>query len=52
MMMTRFAQLLDVLHVMAGEHGDDAMLGIVEAQKFAHAFLADDIEADRRFIEK
>src|SRR6476620_3621170 len=44
------AQLRDVLHVMTGEQGDNAMLGIVDPQKFAHPFLTTDIETNRRFI--
>ena len=38
------AQLRDVLHVMTREQGDDAMLGIVDSQKFAHPFLTNNIE--------
>src|SRR5438552_12327315 len=44
------AQLRDVLHVVTGEQGDNAMLGIVDPQKFAHPFLTNDIETNRRFI--
>ena len=44
------AQLRDVLHVMTGEQSDDAMFGIVDPQKFAHPFLTDDVETNRRFV--
>src|SRR6266480_3875565 len=44
------AQLRDILHVMTGEQGDNAMLGIVDPQKLAHPFLTNDIETNRRFI--
>src|SRR5262249_9281765 len=37
--MTKF---LDVLHVMAREHGHDAVFAIVETKELAHAFLAND----------
>src|SRR3954469_24740045 len=46
------AQLLDVLHVMAGQHRDDAMFLVVDAQKFTNPFLTDDIEADGRLVEE
>jgi hypothetical protein len=47
-----FAELLDVLHVVAGEHGDDAVAGIVFAQELADFFLAGDVEADGGLIEE
>jgi hypothetical protein len=47
-----FAQLLDILHVVAGEHRHDLVLGVIEPEEFAHLFLAGDVEADRRLIEK
>src|SRR5205807_3085572 len=46
------AQLFDVLHVMAGQQRDNAMFLVVNAQKFADAFLTDYIQADCRFIKK
>src|SRR4029453_7901784 len=46
------AQLRDILHVMTGEQGYNAMLGIVDPQKLAHPFLTNDIETNRRFIQK
>src|SRR6202011_4483875 len=46
------AQLLDVLHVMAGQHRHDLVLRVVEAEKFSHPFLANDVEADRGLVEK
>ena len=46
------AQLLDILHVMAGKQRHDVMLLIVDTQKFADALLTDHIQPDRRFIEK
>jgi hypothetical protein len=45
-------QLLDVLHVMAGEQCDDAMLLVVDAQKFADSFLANHVQTDCRLIKK
>src|SRR6266481_203352 len=45
-------QCLDVLHVMTGEQCDDAMFLIVDAQKFANAFLANHVQTDCRFIKK
>src|SRR6266487_889522 len=45
-------QRLDVLHVMAGEQCDDAMLLIVNAQKFAHSLLANHVQTDRGLIKK
>src|SRR5207237_1572519 len=46
------AQLLNVLHVMAGQHRDDAVLRIIESKKFADALLTNDVQADRRLIEE
>ena len=46
------AQLGDVLHVMAGQHCDDAMLRIVNPQKLAYPLLTHDVEPDCRFIKK
>ena len=37
------AQLCDVLHIMTGQERDDAVFGIINAQEFAHPFLANDI---------
>ena len=45
-------QLLDILHVMAGQQRDDTMFLIVNTQKFPDPFLTDHIQADRWFVEK
>src|SRR5262249_27407127 len=45
-------KFLDVLHVMTGEHGHDPMLLVVETEEFTHPLLANDIEPNRRLIEK
>ena len=43
-------ELLDVLHVMASQQRHDPMLLVVDAQKFPHTLLADDIESDCWFV--
>src|ERR1051325_7031120 len=45
-------QLLDVLHVMAGEQRHDAMLLIVDAQELADPLLANYVETNGWLIKK
>src|SRR5688500_2299532 len=45
-------QLLDVLHVMAGQHRDDAVLRIVLAEELADFFLTGHVETNGRLIEE
>ena len=45
-------QLLDILHIMTGQHRDNSVLGVVETEKLANAFLANDIEPDCGFIQE
>src|SRR2546423_6843704 len=46
------SQFLDVLHVMTREQRHNAMLSIINAQKLADPLLADDVQADRRFVQE
>src|SRR5437773_7541189 len=46
------AEFFDVLHVMTRWQRDDAMLFVINAQKFADTLLTDDIEPNGRLIEK
>src|SRR6185312_10507600 len=46
------AELLDVRHVVAGEQDGDAVDAVVFAQELADGLLRDDVEADRRLVEK
>ena len=46
------AKFLDVLHVMARQQRNYAMFLVVNAEKFTHPFLADDIQANCRLIRK
>ena len=45
-------KFFDILHVMARQQRDDAMLLVINAQKLADTFLAYHIQADCRFIQK
>ena len=46
------AELLDVRHVMAGEHDGGLLLLIVAADEFAHGLLRNHVQADGRFVQK
>src|SRR6266487_343267 len=45
-------QFLDILHIMARQQGNDPMFLVVNAQKLADTFLTNDIQSNRRFVEK
>src|ERR1700752_589849 len=45
-------QLLDVLHVVAGQNSGDSFLFIVVEQKVPHVYLADHIKPDRWFVQE
>src|SRR6266487_4549569 len=45
-------KLFNVLHVMAGQEGHDAVFFIVDPQKFADALLTNDVQTDGWFVEK
>src|SRR4029453_3325855 len=45
-------ELLDVLHIVTGQQDPGLASRLVVLEKPAHGLLADDIKADRRFIEK
>src|SRR5258708_19621957 len=44
-------QLLDVLHVVAGQNSGDSFLFIVVEQKVSHVFLADPIKPHPCFLQ-
>ena len=46
------AKFFDVLHVMTGQQCHNAVFLVVNAQKFSHPLLTNDIQPDRRFVQK